>query len=76
MLNTLDNNFKFLDILTILSFIIGIQNLELNKQQVNSLDAHLKEQDSILINEQNGMLKTIIEQNKEIIKLLKEINNA
>jgi len=75
-LNILDKNFEFLDILTILSFVIGIQNLELNEQQVNSLDTHLKEQDSILINEQNSMLRTIIEQNKEIIKLLKEKNNA
>ena len=48
----------------------------LNEQQVNSLDAHLKEQDHILINEQNEMLKTIIKQNEEIIELLKEKNNA
>ena len=67
---------EFLDILTILSFIIGIQNLELNIDQVDSLDKHLKEQDHVLIDEQNEMLKTIIKQNEEIIKILKEKNNA
>lgn len=65
------NNLDLLDILTILSFVIGIENLELNVQQSNSLDKHLEEQDHILINEQNEMLKKIIKQNEEIISLLK-----
>lgn len=68
----MNDNLDLLDILTVLSFIIGIQNLELNIGQSNSLDKHLEQQDNILINEQNEMLKKIIEQNKEIIKLLKE----
>lgn len=70
------NNLDFLDILTILSFIIGIENLNLNIDQSNSLDKHLKQQDNILMNEQNEMLKTIIKQNEEIIKLLKENSYA
>ena len=67
----MNNNLEFLDILTILSFIIGIENLNLNIEQSNSLDEHLKKQDHILIEQQNEMLKTIIEQNNEIISLLK-----
>lgn len=68
----MDNKqFSFLDILTILSFIIGVKNLELNETQVNHLEDHLKSQDSILQDTQNEMLKVIIEQNKKIISLLK-----
>lgn len=53
-------NLTFLDIITIMSFLIGIENMGLNKQQI-----HNKENDS-------AMLSIIIEQNKEIIRLLKE----
>lgn len=67
----MNSEFEFLDILTILSFVIGVQNLELNEKQVNNLEKHLADQDHILIEEQNQMLKTIIQQNKEIINLLK-----
>ena len=56
----------FIDIISVLSFIIGLQNLELNEKQVNALDTHLKEQDE-------NQLALIIQQNEEIIKLLKEI---
>ena len=65
----------FLDLISVLSFIIGLQNLELNEKQVNALDNHLSQQD-------NNQLATIIAQNielieldKEIIKLLKERRN-
>lgn len=63
----MNNNegFGFLDLLTILSFGIGVENLRLNKQQVEQL---MNEMTS----EQNAMLKKIIEQNEEIISLLKE----
>ena len=73
------NEFEFLDILTILSFVIGLQNLELNEKQVNSLEQHLSKQDSELlakIIDQNVEIidqnVEIIEQNEEIIRLLKE----
>lgn len=61
------NQFELLDILTILSFIIGLQNLNLNIDQVNNLDQHLAQQDDILIKEQNVMLK-------EILQILKKEN--
>lgn len=63
------SNYDFLDIITILSFIIGLQNLELNKQQIDGVMGELRDN-------QNAMLSTIIKQNEEIIKLLKEQNNA
>lgn len=54
----------FLDILTVLSFIVGLQNLELNQKQVDVIMDELR-------SNQNAMLATIIEQNEEIIRLLK-----
>lgn len=60
-----NENWNFLDIISILSFIIGLQNLELNEKQVQDLQNHLNEQD-------NNQLAKIIAQNEEIIRLLKE----
>ena len=57
------SNLDFLDILTILSFVIGYENLEINIKQSNDLDKHLSKQDDIL-------LAKIIEQNEKIIDLL------
>ena len=68
----METNLNLLDILTILSFIIGVQNLELNEEQVSNLEKHLNNQDAILKKEQNQMLQKIIEQNEEIIRLIKE----
>ena len=59
------NNLSFLDLLTIMSFIIGVENLDLNIQQSDQLDQHLSKQDEEL-------LAKIIAQNEEIIKLLGE----
>lgn len=58
------SEWDFIDIISVLSFIIGLQNLELNEKQVKSLDNHLKDQDEKL-------LAKIIQQNDEIIALLK-----
>lgn len=62
----------FLDIISFISLLIGLENLKSNEVQVNSIMSELMEkQDSALdvIIEQN---KQIIEQNKVIIKLLEE----
>lgn len=56
-MNTKNNNDYLLDLINILSFIIGIQNLDLNDKQIEKLENHLNKQD---------------EQYEEIIKLLKE----
>ena len=58
-------NWSFIEIINIFSFILGLQNLELNEKQVKSLDNHLKQQDE-------NQLALIIQQNEEIIRLLKE----
>lgn len=52
-------------LISLLSLFIGIQNLELNLQQVNALMDEMK-------TNQNSMLSTIIQQNEEILQLLKE----
>ena len=66
MVDSMDNwNLDFLDILTILSFIIGLENLNLNQQQVSSIMDELRKN-------QIAMLETIIRQNEEIIRLLRE----
>ena len=58
-------NWTFIDVINVLSFVIGLQNLELNEKQVKELDNHLKQQDE-------NQLALIIKQNEEIIALLKE----
>ena len=59
------DEWDFLDVLTVVSFLVGLENLKLNKQQVDGIMDELR-------NNQNSMLSTIIQQNKEIIRLLKE----
>ncbi len=56
---------SFFDLISILSFIVGLQNLDLNKKQVDSMVSEMRDN-------QNAMLSTIISQNEEIIRLLKE----
>ena len=56
----------FIDFIRILSFIIGLMNLDLNIKQVDGVMEELR-------NNQNKMLETIINQNIEIIKQNEEI---
>ena len=56
---------EFADLLGIISLYVGLENLDLNQQQVDGVMRELREN-------QNSMLETIIKQNEEIIKLLKE----
>ena len=51
-----DNEYLF-NLINILSFIIGIENLNLNDKQIEKLESHLSQQDK---------------QNEEILSLLKE----
>lgn len=50
-----DKNNYAIDLINVLSFIIGVQNLSLNDKQINELQEHLNKQD---------------EQYEKIIKLL------
>lgn len=56
-MNTERNNEYLFDLINILSFIIGIENLKLNDKQIEKLESHLSKQDK---------------QYEEIIQLLKE----
>ena len=56
-MNTERNNEYLFDLINILSFIIGVENLNLNGKQIEKLESHLSKQDK---------------QYEEIVKLLKE----
>ena len=66
-------NYDILNIISIASYLLSIQNLQLNQQQTSNddLNNHLQEQDDILQEQNEVYLKKIIEQNKEMIELLK-----
>lgn len=51
-----------------------IESYEMNKKQISNdqIMKHLLEQDKVLDEQTNIYLKTIVEQNKEIIKLLRK----
>lgn len=51
------NNEYLFNLINILSFIIGVENLNLNDKQIEKLESHLNKQDK---------------QYEEIVKLLKE----
>lgn len=55
-----NNKTLLIDLLNILSFAIGIQNLELNNEQVQQIEHHLQKQD---------------EQYNKIIELLEKLNS-
>ena len=56
-MNTERNNEYLFDLINILSFIIGVENLNLNDKQIKKWESHLSKQDK---------------QYEEIVKLLKE----
>lgn len=56
-MNTENNNEYLFNLINILSFIIGIENLNLNDKQIEKLESHLSKQDK---------------QYEEIIRLLKK----
>lgn len=66
-------NYDILNIISIASYLLSIQNLQLNQQDLsnNNLNEHLHEQDKILNEQNEKYLTKIIEQNEEILKLLK-----
>ena len=56
-MNTENNNEYLFNLINILSFIIGVENLNLNNKQIEKLESHLSKQDK---------------QYEEIVKLLKK----
>lgn len=66
-------NYDILNIISIASYLLSIQNLQLNQQDLsnNKLNEHLQEQDKILLEQNEKYLNKIIQQNDELLKLLK-----
>lgn len=66
-------NYDILNIISIASYLLSIQNLQSNQHQISNddLSKHLESQDRILQEQNEKYLKKIIEQNETIIKLLK-----
>lgn len=66
-------NYDILNIISIASYLLSIQNLQLNQQDLsnNKLNEHLQEQDRILHEQNEKYLSKIIQQNDELLKLLK-----
>lgn len=66
-------NYDILNIIAIASYLLSIQNLQLNQQQASNddLNKHLQEQDEILQEQNDKYLLKIIQQNEELLKLLK-----
>lgn len=54
-----ENNYA-IDLINILSFIIGVQNLQMNDEQISQLEEHLNKQDK---------------QYEKIIELLENLEN-
>lgn len=69
-------NNDLLNSMSVASFLISIRNLQLNEKEISNeeLEKHMQEQDKILQEQNEKYLKTIIEQNLEIINLLKGDN--
>ena len=63
---TKQGEFDIMDFIALWSLDIGLQNLALNKKQVEGLMSEMTEN-------QDALLKVIINQNNEIIALLKEL---
>lgn len=79
MINNEDNglfNNSFLDMISVMGFAISIYNLILNEQQLSNDDVAKEVQiNRSKLDEQNDKyLETIIEQNNQIINLLKGEN--
>ena len=63
---TKQGEFDIMDFIALWSLDIGLQNLALNKKQVEGLMSEMTEN-------QDALLKVIINQNNQIIALLKEL---
>lgn len=66
-------NYDILNIISIASYLLSVQNLQLNQQQTSNddINKHLQDQDEILYEQNERYLTKIIQQNEEILTLLK-----
>jgi hypothetical protein len=68
-----NNQFGFLDIINLISFIIAVQNLKENEQQSKILEEKLGNQDENYLKKSIQLLEESIEQNKIIIQQNEEL---
>jgi hypothetical protein len=68
-----NNQLDFLDIITLISFYIAIQNLQENEQQSKILEEKLDHQDEYYLKRAIELLEESIEQNKIIISQNEEL---
>lgn len=68
-----NKNLEFLDLLSIISFVIAILNYQENLKQTsnNALLKELQKQDDLMTNEIIERLQIVEKQSKEILRLLK-----
>lgn len=74
--NNNNNDNLVSDLLDIISIYLALKNLELNEQQVNDLNDHLRKQDNNYLQKAIEQNELIISQNNEILRLLKELKNG
>lgn len=69
------NNYDIFDLITIIALVLGLQNLEENREQISDTEEILRKQnlEMKLQEEQN---KKIIKQNEIIIKMLKDLKKG
>ena len=67
-----DEQWDFLYIISIMSLIIGIKNLELNQKQVDGLMSEMRDNQNSMLHDIIKKNEIIIQQNKDMLKLLKE----
>lgn len=69
------NNYDIFDLITIIALVLGLQNLEENRDQISDTEEILRKQnlEMKLQEEQN---KKIIEQNEIIIKMLEDLKKG
>lgn len=69
------NNYDVFDLITIIALILGLQNLEENRQQTHDTEEILRKQnkETLLQEKQNNK---IIKQNEIIIKILEDLKKG
>jgi hypothetical protein len=72
-MNNQNAQFDILDIVTLISFYIAIQNLQENEQQSKILEEKLDHQDEYYLQRAIELLEESIEQNKLLIQQNKDI---
>ena len=69
------NNYDIFDLITIIALVLGLQNLEENREQISDTEEILRKQ-NLEMKLQEEQSKKIIEQNEIIIKMLEDLKKG